>query len=118
VSRDADEVVAEGNGSALSGQGSVIKEVIGTERSADGFGDAGDSKEDEEQGGQGVKGKELQDPSDSQVEHRDGSGAAAGSNVDGIHTAGNLSSSLEKVKFIREGQFIAYQGQSFRGKIC
>jgi hypothetical protein len=96
----------------------VIKEVISTERGADGSGDPGDSKEDEEQGGQGMREKELQDPSDSEVEHKDGSGAAAGSNVDGIHTAGNLSSSSEKVKFIREGQVIAYQGQSFRGKIC
>jgi hypothetical protein len=106
VSRDADEAVAEGNGSALSGQDGVIKEVISTERGADGFGDPGDSKEDEEQGGQGMKEKELQDPSDSEVEHRDGSGAAAGSTIAGMRTAGNLTSSLEQVKFIKKASLL------------
>uniref|UniRef100_A0ACD5YEK2 Uncharacterized protein n=1 Tax=Avena sativa TaxID=4498 RepID=A0ACD5YEK2_AVESA len=86
VSRDVDEAIAEGNGSAHSRQDGLIKEVVST-----------DSMESEEQGGQGIKEKELPDASDSEVEHKDGSGAAAAeSNIAGITTTGNLSSSFEK----------------------
>jgi len=85
VSRDADEAIAEGKGSTQSRQEGLIKEVVST-----------DSMEAEEQGGQGIKEKELLDASDSEVEHKDGSGAAAGSNIDGMTTTGNQSSSLEK----------------------
>uniref|UniRef100_A0ACD5XTA1 Uncharacterized protein n=1 Tax=Avena sativa TaxID=4498 RepID=A0ACD5XTA1_AVESA len=86
VSRDADEAIAEGNGSAQSRQDGLIKEVVTT-----------DSMEAEEQGGQVIKEKEVPDASDSEDEHKDGSGAAAAeSNIAGITTTGNLSSSLEK----------------------
>ena len=112
VSWDADEVIAEGNGSAQSGQDGVIKQVVGTERRADDIRDPEDIMEAEEQDGQGMKEKELQDASDSELESKDGSGVAAENSIAGTHTTGNLSSSLEKVKFIREDQFIAWQGLS------
>ena len=101
VSRDADDVVADGNGSAQSRQDGLIKEVVST-----------DSQDPaEEQGGQGVKEIELQDT--NEVEHKDGSGAAAAAedNISGMHTAGNLGSSSEKVKFIKDDQFIALHGR-------
>jgi hypothetical protein len=98
VSRDTDEVVAEGNGSVQSRHDGVIKEVVST-----------DSKGAEEEDGQGVKEKLLRDA--DEVEHRDGSGAAAENNsISGMTTTGNLSSSLQKVKFIRDDQFIACHG--------
>jgi hypothetical protein len=87
VSRDADEVVAEGNGSVQSRHDGVIKEVVST-----------DSKGAEEEDGQGVKEKLLRDT--EEVEHGDGSGAAAENIISGMTTTGNLSSSLQKVKFI------------------
>ena len=114
VSRDADEVIAEGNGSAQSGQDGVIKQVVGTERRADDIRDPEDIMEAEEQDGQGMKEKELQDASDSELEPKDGSGVENAENsIAGTHATGNLnSSSLEKVKFIREEQFIAWQERS------
>ncbi|KAK1631732.1 hypothetical protein QYE76_006047 [Lolium multiflorum] len=81
VSRDADEVVAEGNGSSQSRQDGVIKEVVST-----------NGKGAEEGDGQGVKEKLAQDT--DEVENRDGSGAAAENNsISGMTTTGNLSSS-------------------------
>ncbi|XBH84266.1 hypothetical protein VPH35_072494 [Triticum aestivum] len=71
----------------------MIKEVVSTDRRADGFRDPGDSKVAEEQDGQGMDEKELQDA--TELEHKDGSGASE-NNIAGAHTTANLTSSLEK----------------------
>uniref|UniRef100_A0A453L2D4 Uncharacterized protein n=1 Tax=Aegilops tauschii subsp. strangulata TaxID=200361 RepID=A0A453L2D4_AEGTS len=109
ASWDAHQVVAVGNDSAQSTQDDMIKEVVSTDGRADGFHHPGDSKVAEEQDGQGMDEKELQDA--SEVEHKDGSDASE-NNIAGTHPAANLTSSLEKVKFIREDQSIAWQGRS------
>lgn len=91
--RDAHQVVVVGNDSAQSTQDDMIKEVVSTDRRADGFRDPGDSKVAEEQDGQGMDEKELQDA--TELEHKDGSGASE-DNIAGAHTTANLTSSLEK----------------------
>lgn len=75
VTRDADDMIAEETGSAQSGQEGRIKEVVISQRNADGFGDPGNAKEAEEQDGQATE-----------VEHRDGSDASTENNVAGINT--------------------------------
>uniref|UniRef100_A0A453L2Z5 Uncharacterized protein n=1 Tax=Aegilops tauschii subsp. strangulata TaxID=200361 RepID=A0A453L2Z5_AEGTS len=94
ASWDAHQVVAVGNDSAQSTQDDMIKEVVSTDGRADGFHHPGDSKVAEEQDGQGMDEKELQDA--SEVEHKDGSDASE-NNIAGTHPAANLTSSLEKV---------------------
>uniref|UniRef100_J3MYI7 Hexosyltransferase n=1 Tax=Oryza brachyantha TaxID=4533 RepID=J3MYI7_ORYBR len=89
----ADEVSTEGNGGGQSGQDGVILEVVGRDRSSDGFSEPGEINEAEERDGEKIK--EIK--SDDGVEgQNDGAGETGVNNVAGMHATGNLDSSLQK----------------------
>ncbi|RCV12161.1 hypothetical protein SETIT_2G247400v2 [Setaria italica] len=96
--RNADEEdapVIEGNERARLGQGGVIKQVVGSEASADGFGEPRDGKEAVLQNGEEV-GIKLLHPIDA--EHKEGSDEAGENIVSGMHTVGNLNSSSSETR--------------------
>uniref|UniRef100_A0A0A9DFZ6 Glycosyltransferase QUASIMODO1, putative n=1 Tax=Arundo donax TaxID=35708 RepID=A0A0A9DFZ6_ARUDO len=92
-SRNADEEddpVVVGNDNDRLGQGGMIKEVVGREGSADGFGEPRHNKEAEEQNGKGIV---IELPHATNVEHKDGSDEQGKNNISGQHAIGNLRSS-------------------------
>ncbi|OEL37366.1 putative galacturonosyltransferase 4 [Dichanthelium oligosanthes] len=104
-SRNADEEdapVIAGNDSARLGRGGMIKEVVGSEGSADGFGETRVGKEVQNREEVGIK---L--PRSIDAEHKDGSDEAGENIISGMHTVGNLNSSSSEVRFIAEDQSIS-----------
>ncbi|KAL5200868.1 hypothetical protein ABZP36_035222 [Zizania latifolia] len=90
-SGDADEVITEGNDGAQLGQEGVIREVVGRDRSADGFSEPGETNRAEERNREGIK--EIKSDG-SEEEQDDGSGEGGANNIPGMHTT--MNSSLEK----------------------
>lgn len=92
---EGDLVVVE-SGSARFGQEDVIKEVVGSQRRADGSGEPGDSMEVDEQKAKEV-GIEL--PHATDVLHKNGSDGLEMNDVSGLRTVGILNTSSAKVFF-------------------
>lgn len=89
---EGDLVVVE-SGSARFGQEDVIKEVVGSQRRADGSGEPGDSMEVNEQKAKEI-GIEL--PHATDVLHKNGSDGLEMNDVSGLRTVGILNTSSAK----------------------
>ncbi|CAN6204803.1 unnamed protein product [Urochloa humidicola] len=84
---EEDAPVVEGNGRARLGQGSVIREVVRSEGSADRFGEPGVGEQALLQNGKEVG---IKLPHSIDAEHKDGSDEA-GENISGMHSLVNLT---------------------------
>ncbi|PUZ71204.1 hypothetical protein GQ55_2G295700 [Panicum hallii var. hallii] len=92
---DEDAPVVEGNGNAGLGQGGVIREVVGSEGSADRFGEPGDGKDAVVRNGKEVG---IKLPHSIDAEHKDGSDGAGENIISGMHATGSLNSSSTQTR--------------------